>query len=260
MIWALAQTEKVREIAEWPAGECRCRPRPNNLRKCGGKCSGGCSANVRKMVGTSSAAWWARGGGEHVREMLGECSENIRKFKEHAPKYRGPGAFARLLPYPDSPRPLTEIDWQSKPFTTSPEVAEAARPHPTARSPNTSQRAPYGPNVSNVPILFRTFARPSFKITPLPKSPPPGRSHPRVGGEARGRLQTSVRSSASENPMAALRKMPLPLPAPRRTTRSPELTCNRPPVKSPARSENKPQSNFQSHFPPHPPRSIGLRS
>ena len=170
MIWALAQTEKVREIAEWPAGECRCRPRPNNLRKCGGKCSGGCSANVRKMVGTSSAAWWARGGGEHVREMLGECSENIRKFKEHAPKYRGPGAFARLLPYPDSPRPLTEIDRQSKPFTISPEAAEAACPTPPPE-------APTPPNVHRTDRtcpMCRSFSEPSpdhLLKSPLSQNP-----------------------------------------------------------------------------------------
>ena len=124
-------------------------------------------------------------------------------------------------------------------------------PPPEAPTPPNAQRAPYGPNVSNVPILFRTFARPSFKITPLPKSQPPGRLHPGVGGEARGRLQTSVRSSASENQMAALRKMPLPLPAPRRTTRSPDLTCNRPrEVSSPVRKQAAKQLPIA--FPPPP--------
>ena len=190
--------------------------------------------------------------------MFGKCWGNVQKmFGNSRSMLRNTGApvrspaFCRIRTAPDhSPKSTGKAN-------RSPYLPKLPRPHapPTARSPNTSQRAPYGPNVSNVPILFRTFARPSFKITPLPKSPPPERLHPGVGGEARGRLQTSVRSSASENPMAALRKMPLPLPAPRRTTRSPEETGNRPHVKSPARSENKPQSNFQSHFPPPPAQS-----
>ena len=168
MIWALAQTEKVGEIAGWPAGECR--PRPNNLRKCGGKCSG----DVRPMFGK----WWeqVRPHGEHGADgnmfgkCWGECSENVRKFKEHAPKYRGPCAFARLLPYPDSPRPLTEIDRQSKPFTISPEAAEAARPTPPPE-------APTPPNVHRTDRtcpMCRSFSEPSpdhLLKSPLSQNP-----------------------------------------------------------------------------------------
>ena len=209
--------------------------------------------------------WWeqVRPHGEHGADgnMFGKCWGNVQKmFGNSRSMLRNTGApvrspaFCRIRTAPDhSPKSTGKAN-------RSPYLPKLPRPHapPTARSPNTSQRAPYGPNVSNVPILFRTFARPSFKITPLPKSPPPGRLHPGVGGEARGRLQTSVRSSASENPMAALRKMPLPLPAPRRTTRSPDLTCNRPrEVSSPVRKQAAKQLPIA--FPP-PPRSIGLRS
>jgi hypothetical protein len=212
-----------------------------------GQCSENGGNKFGRMVGTGRRGTCSGNVGGMFRkysEIQGACSE-----------IQGPRCVRPPSAVSGQP-PTTHRNRQAK--QTVHHISRSCRgrtPHPTARSPNTSQRAPYGPNVSNVPILFRTFARPSFKITPLPKSPPPGRLHPGVGGEARGRLQTSVRSSASENPMAALRKMPLPLPAPRRTTRSPELTCNRPPVKSPARSENKPQSNFQSQFPPPPPQS-----
>lgn len=137
MIWALAQTEQVGEIAGWPAGECR--PRPNNLRKCGGKCSG----DVRPMFGK----WWeqVRPHGEHGADgnMFGKCWGNVQKmFGNSRSMLRNTGApvrspaFCRIRTAPDhSPKSTGKAN-------RSPYLPKLPRPHapPTARSPNTSQR------------------------------------------------------------------------------------------------------------------------
>ncbi len=153
------------------------------------------------MVGTGQGPRMSGTCSENVGEMFRKCSEIHGACSEiQGPGYvRPPSAVSRTTP-DHSPKSTGKATVHN--ISRS---CQGRTPPPHLPKPHTSQRAP---NVSNVPILFVNFARPSLKITPLPESPSPGRLHPGVGGEARGRLQTSARSGASENPMAALRKMP----------------------------------------------------
>lgn len=147
-----------------------------------GQCSENGGNKFGRMVGTGRRGTCSGNVGGMFRkysEIQGACSE-----------IQGPRCVRPPSAVSGQP-PTTHRNRQAK--QTVHHISRSCRgrtPHPTARSPNTSQRAPYGPNVSNVPILFRTFARPSFKITPLPKSPPPGRLHP--GGERVGRCSREV--------------------------------------------------------------------